>query len=117
MTDHEFIESITSVCKALKDAQNLAETYRSAWNSQKDLNDELSCDITRLENERDRLREKLAGMDDGAKPKVTPWDGTTQTIMFTGTFADVDGDVLKATDGLGDSDGYIEDGGARNANA
>ena len=59
MTDHEFIESITSVCKALKEAQNLAETYRSAWNSQKDLNDELSTDVTRLENERDRLKEKL----------------------------------------------------------
>lgn len=59
MTDHEFIESITSVCKALKDAQNLCETYRSAWQSQKDLNDELSCDVTRLENERDRLKEQL----------------------------------------------------------
>lgn len=59
MTDHEFIESITSVCKALKDAQNLAETYRCAWQSQKDLNDELSCDVTRLENERDRLKEQL----------------------------------------------------------
>ena len=59
MTDHEFIESITSVCKALKDAQNLAETYRCAWQSQKDLNDELSTDVTRLENERDRLREQL----------------------------------------------------------
>lgn len=59
MTDHEFIESITSVCKALKDAQNLADTYRSAWQSQKDLNDELSCDVTRLENERNRLNEQL----------------------------------------------------------
>lgn len=59
MTNNEFIESITSVCKALKDAQNLAETYRYAWQSQKDLNDELSCDVTRLENERDRLKEQL----------------------------------------------------------
>ena len=59
MTDHEFIESITSVCKALKDAQNLAETYRSAWTSQKDMCDQLSCDVTRLENERDRLKERL----------------------------------------------------------
>ena len=60
MTDHEYIESITSVCKALKDAQNLAETYRSAWQSQKDMCDQLSCDVTRLENERDRLKEQLA---------------------------------------------------------
>ena len=60
MTDHEFIESITSVCKALKAAQDLAETYRSAWQSQNDLNDELSTDVTRLENERDRLKEQLA---------------------------------------------------------
>lgn len=74
MTDHEFVESITSVCRALKEAQNLADTYRSAWQSQKELCDQLSTDITRLENERDRLREKLAGLD-----------------------------------------GYIEDGGARNA--
>ena len=59
MTDHEFIESITSVCKALKDAQNLAETYRSAWQSQKDMCDQLSCDVTRLENELDRLKEQL----------------------------------------------------------
>lgn len=59
MTDHEFIELITSVCKALKDAQNLAETYRSAWQSQKDMCDQLSCDVTRLENERDRLKEQL----------------------------------------------------------
>lgn len=59
MTEREFIESITSVCKALKAAQDLAETYRSAWQSQKDLNDELSCDVTRLENERDRLKEQL----------------------------------------------------------
>ena len=73
MTDHEFIESITSVCKALKAAQDLAETYRSAWQLQKDLNDELSTDVTRLENERDRLKEQL------------------------------------------EKDGYIEDGGARNA--
>ena len=64
MTDHEFIESITSVCKALKEAQNLAETYRYAWQSQKELCDQLSTDVTRLENERDRLREKLAGLDD-----------------------------------------------------
>lgn len=59
MTEREFIESITSVCKALKAAQDLAETYRSAWQSQKDLNDELSTDVTRLENERDRLKEQL----------------------------------------------------------
>lgn len=59
MTDHEFIESITSVCKALKAAQDLAETYRSAWQSQKNLDDQLSCDVTRLENERDRLKEQL----------------------------------------------------------
>lgn len=59
MTDHEFIESITSVCRALKAAQDLAETYRSAWQSQKNLNDQLSTDVTRLENERDRLKEQL----------------------------------------------------------
>lgn len=59
MTEHEFIESITSVCRALKDAQDLAETYRCAWQSQKNLNDQLSCDVTRLENERDRLKEQL----------------------------------------------------------
>ena len=63
MTDHEFIESITSVCKALKAAQDLAETYRSAWTSQKDLNDQLSTDVTRLENERDRLKEQLEKAD------------------------------------------------------
>ena len=63
MTDHEFIESITSVCKALKDAQNLAETYRSAWQSQKDMCDQLSCDVTRLENERDRFKEQLEKED------------------------------------------------------
>lgn len=59
MTDHEFIESIASVCKALKAAQDLAETYRSAWTSQKDMCDQLSTDVTRLENERDRLKEQL----------------------------------------------------------
>lgn len=59
MTDHEFIESITSVCKALKAAQDLAETYRSAWQSQEDFNADLSRDVTRLENERDRLKEQL----------------------------------------------------------
>lgn len=59
MTEHEFIESITSVCRALKAAQDLAETYRSAWQSQKNLNDQLSTDVTRLENERDRLKEQL----------------------------------------------------------
>lgn len=63
MTDHEFIELITSVCKALKDAQNLAETYRSAWQYQKDMCDQLSCDVTRLENERDRLKEQLEKAD------------------------------------------------------
>lgn len=63
MTDHEFIESITSVCKALREAQSLCETYRSAWQSQKDLNDELSTDVTRLENERDRLKEQLEGAE------------------------------------------------------
>ncbi len=106
MTDHEFIESITSVCKALKDAQNLVETYRSAWQSQ--LNDELSCDVTRLENERDRLREQLEKQD------VAPsWNGTAQTVLLNGKF--VNGDEVKATDGTDDSDNYIEDGGARNA--
>lgn len=59
MTEHEFIESITSVCRALKAAQDLAETYRSAWQSQKNLNDQLSTDVTRLKNERDRLKEQL----------------------------------------------------------
>ena len=59
MTDNEFIKSITSIGKALKDAQSLSETYRSAWQSQKNLNDQLSCDVTRLENERDRLKEQL----------------------------------------------------------
>lgn len=63
MTDHEFIESITSVCKALKAEQDLAETYRSAWQSQKDMCDQLSCDVTRLENERDRLKEQLQKAD------------------------------------------------------
>lgn len=56
MTEHEFIEYITGVCRALK---GLAETYRSAWQSQKNLNDQLSTDVTRLENERDRLKEQL----------------------------------------------------------
>ena len=50
MTDNEFFKSITSICKALKDAQSLYETYRSAWQSQKNLNDRLSADVTRLEN-------------------------------------------------------------------
>lgn len=59
MTDHEIVETVQAITKALKDAQNLAETYRCAWQSQKDLNDELSCDVTRLENERDRLKEQL----------------------------------------------------------
>ena len=59
MTDNEFFKSITSICKALKDAKSLYETYRSAWQSQKNLNDQLSCDVTRLENERDRLKEQL----------------------------------------------------------
>lgn len=63
MTDHEFIESITSVCKALKEAQSLCETYRSAWQSQKDMCDQLSTDVTRLENERDRLKEQLEKAD------------------------------------------------------
>lgn len=63
MTDHEFIESITSVCKALKDAQSLCETYRSAWQSQENINVQLSCDVTRLENERDRLKEQLEKAD------------------------------------------------------
>lgn len=93
MTDHEFIESITSVCKALKDAQSLCETYRSAWQSQKDLNDELSCDVTRLENERDRFKEQLA-----EKESYVPYD---------------EGDCIPYRPD--DSDDYIEDGGARNA--
>ena len=59
MTDHEIVETIKTITKALKAAQDLAETYRIAWQSQKDLNDELSCDVTRLENERDRLKEQL----------------------------------------------------------
>ena len=59
MTDNEFIKSITSICKALRDAQSLYETYRSAWESQKNMCDQLSCDVTRLENERDRLKEQL----------------------------------------------------------
>lgn len=59
MTNNEFIESITSVCKALREAQSLYETYRSAWMSQKDMCDQLSTDVTRLENERDRLKEQL----------------------------------------------------------
>lgn len=59
MTDHEFIVSITSVCKSLKAAQNLAETYHRAWTSQKDMCDQLRTDVTRLENERDRLKEQL----------------------------------------------------------
>ena len=108
MTDHEFIESITSVCKALKDAQNLAETYRSAWQSQKDLNDELSTDVTRLENERDRIKEQLEKQD--AAPS---WNGEVQTVLLNGKF--VNGDEPDATDSQNDSDGYIEDGGARNA--
>ena len=63
MTNNEFIESINSVCKALRDAQSLYETYRSAWQSQKNLNDQLSTDVTRLENERDRLKEQLEKAD------------------------------------------------------
>ncbi len=59
MTDHEIVETIQAITKALKAAQDLAETYRSAWQSQKDMCDELSCDVTRLENERDRLKEQL----------------------------------------------------------
>ena len=93
MTDHEFIESITSVCKALKDAQNLAETYRSAWQSQKDMCDQLSTDVTRLENDRDRLKEQLE-----KKESYVPYD---------------EGDCIPYRPD--DSDDYIEDGGARNA--
>ena len=59
MTDNEFFKSITSICKALTDAQSLYETYRSAWQSQKNLNDRLSAEVTRLEAERDRLKEQL----------------------------------------------------------
>ncbi len=59
MTDHEIVETIQAITKALKAAQDLAETYRSAWQSQKDMCDELSCDVTRLENERDRLKDQL----------------------------------------------------------
>lgn len=59
MTNQEFIESINSVCKALRDAQRLYETYRSAWQSQENMCDKLSTDVTRLENERDRLKEQL----------------------------------------------------------
>ena len=63
MTDNEFFKSITSICKALKDAQSLYETYRSAWQSQKNLNDRLSAEVTRLESERDRLKEQLEKAD------------------------------------------------------
>ena len=63
MTENEFIKSITSICKALKDAQRLYEIYRSAWQSEKNLNDRLSADVTRLENERDRLKEQLEKAD------------------------------------------------------
>lgn len=59
MTNQEFIESINSVCKALRDAQRLYETYRSAWQSQENMCVKLSTDVTRLENERDRLKEQL----------------------------------------------------------
>ena len=59
MTDNEFFKSITSICKALKDSQRLYETYRSAWQSEKNLNDRLSAEVTRLEAERDRLKEQL----------------------------------------------------------
>ena len=103
MTDHEIVEAIKTITKALKAEQDLAETYRSAWQSQKDMCDQLSCDVTRLENERDRLREQLS----------PSWDGTVQTVLLNGKF--VNGDEVKANDGTDDSDGYIEDGGARNA--
>ena len=63
MTDNEFFKSITSICKDLKDAQSLYETYRSAWQSQKNLNDRLSAEVTRLESERDRLKEQLEKAD------------------------------------------------------
>ena len=63
MTDNEFFKSITSICKALKDAQSLYGTYRSAWQSQKNLNDRLSAEVTRLEAERDRLKEQLEKAD------------------------------------------------------
>lgn len=59
MTDHEIVETIKTITKALKAEQDLANTYRSAWMSQKDMCDQLSCDVTRLENERDRLKEQL----------------------------------------------------------
>lgn len=59
MTDHEIVETIKAIAKALKAEQDLAETYRSAWQSQKDLNDQLGTDVTRLENERDMLKEQL----------------------------------------------------------
>ena len=47
----------------MKDAQSLYETYRSAWQSQKNLNDRLSAEVTRLEAERDRLKEQLEKAD------------------------------------------------------
>ena len=59
MTDHEIVETIKAIAKALKAEQDLAATYRSAWTSQKDMCDQLSTDVTRLENERDRLKEQL----------------------------------------------------------
>lgn len=104
MTDHEIVEIIQVIGKALKAAQDLAEIYRSAWMGQKDLNDELSCDVTRLENERDRLKEKLEKQEEQLTEKAdvaTSWNG----------------DMTEGTDGLDDSDGYIEDGGGRSANA
>lgn len=63
MTDHEIVEIIKTITKALKAEQDLAKTYRSAWTSQKDMCDQLSTDVTRLENERDRLKEQIEKAD------------------------------------------------------